>query len=573
MVSLPLDRIGAEYATDPSKVWAVDPENFDRTVFPGNQNTCGGYIRPCMLYGLLGFDPINTTSYATQYGIGAYSCINVMVPQGKKERLGEYGNNWIYYGDILSTNNPAGNVTDTYSPKFMRKVTVKVPGFSGKFNFLKMGFESGTGQYWTWCNPYHIVEMQSDLLKITDLLNLFYPFNFTENQLSNFIFVPFVWANNLFQSWSKDPGHAAVDTTNATPSTMTNETSGRLSAPSKMNPNRKKALILVVNKPDWFEPGELTYLGYDNDYSEIPMIESDCIRGDIDYSDTTKYFADGTNYDGTIQGAKKILKLEVLSGDFSRSAGIGWYRSNGTSQIRLKFPKKYLLKIVAKPRNDSSWTNHGSAYENIYQNDGHLGWFYDSVCYDDGKLYFARNNSYYPLHFGYCDYGSGTWHSMPARFKGDIMGDGHTYWTSLHSYGGTLFTNHCPGPNLGGEIWYYDTVFDRFPLYVTAQGGSKWSTIIYNNVMYYCGYDSYLGSYDGASLDSTSRYIGNGVNATDGGINRSLCAFGSVKPPKIEPVESLYSEIQKRKQKKEERYIRETNGVGLNYILGEKFRS
>ena len=50
-------------------------------------------------------------------------------------------------------------------------------------------------------------------------------------------------------------------------------------------------------------------------------------------------------------------------------------------------------------------------------------------------------------------------------------------------------------------------------------------------------------------------------------------AFMSVKPPKIEPVESSYSEIEKRKQKKEERYIRETNGVGQNYILGEKFRS
>ena len=46
-----------------------------------------------------------------------------------------------------------------------------------------------------------------------------------------------------------------------------------------------------------------------------------------------------------------------------------------------------------------------------------------------------------------------------------------------------------------------------------------------------------------------------------------------VKPPKIEPIESSYSEIQKRKQKKEEKHIRETNGVGQNYILGEKFRS
>ena len=49
--------------------------------------------------------------------------------------------------------------------------------------------------------------------------------------------------------------------------------------------------------------------------------------------------------------------------------------------------------------------------------------------------------------------------------------------------------------------------------------------------------------------------------------------YHNVKPPKIEPIESSYSEIQKRKQKKEERYIRETNGVGQNYILGERFQS
>ena len=52
-----------------------------------------------------------------------------------------------------------------------------------------------------------------------------------------------------------------------------------------------------------------------------------------------------------------------------------------------------------------------------------------------------------------------------------------------------------------------------------------------------------------------------------------LLDVSSVKPPKIEPTESSYSEIEKRKQKKEEQYIRETNEVEQNYILGEKFRS
>ena len=53
----------------------------------------------------------------------------------------------------------------------------------------------------------------------------------------------------------------------------------------------------------------------------------------------------------------------------------------------------------------------------------------------------------------------------------------------------------------------------------------------------------------------------------------SKCTKQFVKPPKIEPIESSYSGIQKRKQKKEEQYIRETNEAEQNYILGESFRS
>ncbi len=46
-----------------------------------------------------------------------------------------------------------------------------------------------------------------------------------------------------------------------------------------------------------------------------------------------------------------------------------------------------------------------------------------------------------------------------------------------------------------------------------------------------------------------------------------------MKSPWIEPIKSSYSEIQKRKQKKEEQYIRETNEAEQNYILGGSFRS
>ena len=56
-------------------------------------------------------------------------------------------------------------------------------------------------------------------------------------------------------------------------------------------------------------------------------------------------------------------------------------------------------------------------------------------------------------------------------------------------------------------------------------------------------------------------------------VSRSLIKEPNVKPPKIEPIESSYSEIQKRKQKKEGKHIRETNEVEQNYILGGSFRS
>ena len=139
------------------------------------------------------------------------------------------------------------------------------------------------------------------------------------------------------------------------------------------------------------------------------MVESDCIRGDSDYSDTTKSFADGTKYDGTVQGAKKILKLT----GFTRNATTGYYEcASGTAT--LKFPLKYLVKLVVE--GSFQVTKLGSAYQKIYNSDGHGGGFYDSVCYGDGRLYFARNNSYYHPHFGYYDIATNTWPSMPARY-------------------------------------------------------------------------------------------------------------------------------------------------------------
>ena len=184
-------------------------------------------------------------------------------------------------------------------------------------------------------NPYYMIEPTADMVKMYEMCNALYPIYDTYN-VSNFIFAALEWANNMFQDWTRDPSASA--------------SSSELYRESKTTENRKKAIVLIVNKPDWFEPGELTYLGFDNDFSEIPMIESDCIRGDIDYSDTNKYFADGTKYDGTVQGAKKILKLT----GFTRNATSGYYEcASGTAT--LKFPQKYFVVRIQKLLDDREY--------------------------------------------------------------------------------------------------------------------------------------------------------------------------------------------------------------------------
>jgi hypothetical protein len=147
--------------------------------------------------------------------------------------------------------------------------------------------------------PYFLIELQSDVGKVCDLLSVMGPFADDYN-VSNFLFIPLTWVRNLFQSWTKNPQAAAVDGAN-----------GFLSRQDKTAAGRKKALILVVNKPDWFEPRKLTYLGFDNDNSEIPMAESDCIRFDIDYSDTNRRFADGSNYN---TGGNKVDNSPLIAG-------------------------------------------------------------------------------------------------------------------------------------------------------------------------------------------------------------------------------------------------------------------
>ncbi|MDR0677097.1 MAG: hypothetical protein LBF57_00220, partial [Holosporaceae bacterium] len=308
------------------KAWTEPIANFDPSKFLQNQNSYPAYIRGCFLYNTLGkensslsaqaytYDERNPKQYDLLSGsamiwgicsalVGNSTPLTGVMCRGKLSVEETYGDNKMCLGDLLSTADPAT------STKFRR--ANNIPCYLGYANFLSMTCEktnvvahkmfrdggaiNGTYSSHYYSLPYFLIELQPDVGKICDLLTAIGPV-FDDYNVSNFLFIPITWANNLLQSWTEDPACDAIDTIGSSP------TEGQLSRPSKTTTGRKKALILVVNKPDWFEPGELTHLGFDNDFSEIPMIESDCIRFDIDYSDTSRKFANGSSYDGIIMG-------------------------------------------------------------------------------------------------------------------------------------------------------------------------------------------------------------------------------------------------------------------------------
>ena len=347
------------------------------------------------------------------------------------------GRNRIFIGDILSKAAPTSMET-----RFFRQNSN--PCYGGYANLLSFRCETNCTVFLP--NPYYIIEPTADMQKIYEQCGALYPF-YDQYNVSNFIFAAVSWANNLWQAWTRNPECTAKNTDDD--SNGDSAEFGRLSCPSKRAEGRKKALILVVNKPDWFEPGELTYLGFDNDFSEIPMIESDCIRGDIDYSDTTKKFADGTSYDGTICGAKKILTLSDSSGKITKNSSSGFLECDeGT--VTLKFPKKYLVKVVVEPV--MKWTNHGQKLGNTgdWKTWGNICWDGEQYIVNskdglikastDGITWTDKTSFLYRSDPGMC-YGDGKW--LVIQYADDpkvqISIDSCNSWAS-HNSGVKLVT-------------------------------------------------------------------------------------------------------------------------------------
>ncbi len=209
----------------------------------------------------------------------------------------------------MTTSPTAG---DNY--KFMRMNTN--PCYLGFCNLLAMTCEKDCPTYMA--NPYFMTELTSDIQGLIYDLELFVPFKDEKNK-SNFLFLPIVMAGNMF-SWGDHPSKLPKE--------------GRVSEPDRAN--KARAVVIIANAPDNFEPQEMTYLGFNNDYSEIPMIESDTIL----FNEDRGYAQKGNKYMGT----KGVVYFSSGSGSLTNTG----YLFNGNSTARISFPNKGLLKVVAE---------------------------------------------------------------------------------------------------------------------------------------------------------------------------------------------------------------------------------
>ena len=450
--------------------------------------------------------PTTNTPY---YWGGVLTGCPIMFRAGTRNISSIYGGNSYFSGFMLYTDDPSKG--DSY--KYLRMNLN--PCYMGYANMLSMRCEKQCTHFLP--NPYYIIEPTADLVKIYEMCNALYPIYDTHN-VSNFVFAALEWANNMFQSWTNNPSIAAKDGSGAGNAGATSDAT--LSRPSKTTSGRKKAVILLVNKPDWFEPGEMTYLGFNNDFSEVPTVLSDKIDFSIDYSDTSKKFLDGSSYntnhtegdfsgiDNTAflaAGANKILKCTVISGSVTRDTTSGYYCSPNTSKIRLSFPHKGLIKIVVKPHAVSNWTNIGSASAKVYGNTTGLN-MCDMLCYGNGKLYFSREYNTAPQ-FGYYNTSNNTWGSLSARFT-----NYSTIWYSLRYMDSTLVTVLQGN---GGHIWYYDLTNNRFDNIVHLNeyiDTPIYGSCFYNGDLYFgCGFDKLL-RYNGSLPPDTSQVLSSDVN-------------------------------------------------------------
>ena len=205
--------------------------------------------------------------------------------------------------------------TDDY--KFMQMNTN--PCYLGFCNTLAMTCEKDCPTYMA--NPYFMTELTSDIQGLIYDLELFIPFK-DEHNKSNFLFLPFVMAGNLF-SWGNHPSDLNEQEVSRT--------------------KKKRYVIIIANAPDNFEPQEMTYLGFNNDYSEIPMFESDTIL----FTQDQGYVEVEAEENKIYTGAKGAVRFKTSYGSLT-SDGYLFSETTSSATARISFPNKAMLKIVTE---------------------------------------------------------------------------------------------------------------------------------------------------------------------------------------------------------------------------------
>ncbi len=345
------------YRFDSWGAWQVHFDGTHYTVYANHNVNLHHKVMGYYLYGSCG-DSTKSLSYGnvpdSTYGGLAKGVLNTWH---------KYGANIRHQRGLLSSN-PRNDQNYDYDvdvsaiptnrPEFDTGYLLSslYPAYLGYANVLRGKADEGSIDYLP--NPYYVIELTPDMVKICDLLECFRPIN-DEYSCSNFLFLPFYWSNALLNyPWSDDP--------------VRESDANYFSQESKLTEGRSKAVILFVNKPDHFEPGEMTYLGFSNDNQEFDLAESDTILFNIDYSSNKYRFYDGTTLGSLckttspnveLYGQKKILKFKQLSGSMVKipegtSSADAEYKSDyfwkvpedSVTKAKLSCPQKHLIKLV-----------------------------------------------------------------------------------------------------------------------------------------------------------------------------------------------------------------------------------
>ncbi len=286
------------------------------------------YIKQSVAYNTDGVRGGELLNNAYNWGFG-YGGTSIMTRQGSPSTY-----RTITISDdtgLLLSNDPC--TTDAY--KYQRQHMQ--PCYLGHCNLMASLCEQTCPVFIP--QPYYIYELHDDLEKVTRYLRIMQPFNDTRNK-SNFLFLPLHWAANLLSEWAPHPAKKS--------------TAQQVEHPSRAS--KKKAVVLIVNAPSSFEPRELTYLGFNNDAAEVPMIESDTIGFE---NEKINPIPQG----GSIQGLKGIIKCTAIKGILERpdqqlAPGVyGLAGDQGT--VRISMTYKGVVQLKVRPYKLPSVTFYG----------------------------------------------------------------------------------------------------------------------------------------------------------------------------------------------------------------------